>query len=178
MGAWSTPKLLAFLCEAYIAHSAQHTTVYDMQGWQSRSGRPGNRRTIVLTAWDDVADTSLAGEKHAYHQHRFVPAQTSQSESKRELRRPENKQIVGAVAMPTFLTSVAQNKIQSSNKLILCAASLSMYLKPPMPMDTNLHGVVVKRILLLIMPRLKWRCFRPKLAPEPIYEYQIFHALA
>ena len=44
-------------------------------------------------------DTLLVGEKHAYRQQRFVPAPTSQSEPSRKLGRPENKQIVGAVAM-------------------------------------------------------------------------------
>ena len=34
--------------------------------------------------------------------------------------------------------------------------------------------VVMKWILLLIMPRLKQRCFRPKMAPEAIQEHQIF----
>ena len=41
---------------------------------------------------------SLVGEKHAYRQYRLVPAQTSRSERKRELRRPENNQIVSAMA--------------------------------------------------------------------------------
>ena len=88
MGAWgdeAPPNFLAFLCEAYIAHSAQHTIVYDMQGWRSRSGRPSNRRTNVLTE-SDVANPSLVGEKHAYCQHRFVPPRISQSKHKRDLR--------------------------------------------------------------------------------------------
>ena len=48
--------------------------------------------------WDDVANPSLAGEKHAYRQHRFVPPRTLRSKRKRELRRPENNQIESAVA--------------------------------------------------------------------------------
>ena len=35
--------------------------------------------------------------RHAYRHHRFVPARTLRSGHKRELRRPENKQIVSAV---------------------------------------------------------------------------------
>ena len=73
-----------------------------------------------------------------------MPAQTSWSEHKREQWRPENKHIVGAVAMHTFLTGVARNKIQS-NKILtgFCVPLFHpvqwVYLKPPMPMDTNLH---------------------------------------
>lgn len=48
--------------------------------------------------WDGVADPSLVGKIHAHHHHKFVPTRTSWSERKRELWRPENKQIVSAEA--------------------------------------------------------------------------------
>ena len=48
--------------------------------------------------WDDVADPSLVGEKHAYRQHRFVPTWTLWSERKIEVQRHENKQSESAVA--------------------------------------------------------------------------------
>ena len=40
----------------------------------------------------------LVGEKHTYYQHTFVPARTSRSECKRELRKPGNKHIESMVA--------------------------------------------------------------------------------
>ena len=109
-GAEAPPNFWHFYVKCIAnTYSTQHTTAYDMQGWQSRSGRPGNRRTNVLT---EMMLLKLVGEIHAYRKHKFVPAQTSRSESKRELQRPENKQIVSGVAMHTFFTGIARsNKI-------------------------------------------------------------------
>ena len=53
-GAEAPPNFWHFYVKR-IAHSTQHTTVYDMQGWRSRSGGPGNHRTNG----DDVADNTL-----------------------------------------------------------------------------------------------------------------------
>ena len=49
-------------------------------------------------AWDSIADPLLAGEKPAYRLYRSMPARTSRPGCKRELRRPENEQILSAVA--------------------------------------------------------------------------------
>ena len=67
-----------------------------------RLGRPGpphfSRKLLKLDLQTLNIFNGTIGEKHAYRQYRFVPAQTSRSESKRELLRSENKQIVSAVA--------------------------------------------------------------------------------
>jgi len=47
--------------------------------------------------WGRIADPFLAGKKPAYHLYRSMLAQTSQSGSKRDLRRPDNEQILSVV---------------------------------------------------------------------------------
>jgi len=69
-----------------------------LQGQRSRSGRPGNRRTNVLT---EIASPTLclqARSPRIVCTDRSMPARTSRSGSKSELRRPEKEQILSVVA--------------------------------------------------------------------------------
>ena len=77
---------------------------------------------------------------------------------------------------------VARNKIQN-NKLLtgfrvpLLRPVPRVYLKPPIPMDTNLH-VCGHEVNSVTIPRLKQRLqsdvLGPKKVSEPISEHQIF----
>ena len=133
------------------------------QGWQSKSGRPPNLLTEMM-----LPIPSLVDEKHAYRQHRFVSAQTLLSKHKRELRRPENKQIVSMVTTHSWqalfgIRSRVKKNLTGFRMLLLCPVP-RVYLKPPMSMDTNLHGG--REANSVTMPRLKRRLpsdvFRPK----------------
>ena len=133
--------------------------------------------------WDDVADPSLVGEKHAYRLHRFVPAQTSWSECKRELPRSENKQLGGH----TFLMGAAWNKIQTKCKakhwlVFVCRFFIRFpgwaWNRHAMPMDTNLracgreanqNSVTMSRL----KRRLQVMFLGPKKASEAISEHPI-----
>ena len=66
------------------------------QGRRSRSGRPGDHRTNILT--DSIVDPLLAGEKLVYCLLRSMRTRMSLLGLKRELRRPENKQILNVMA--------------------------------------------------------------------------------
>jgi len=97
------------------------------------------------------------GEKHAYCQYRFVAARTSQSESKRELLRSEQADC--ECGGHKFLTGDARNKMQNNKiftdfSVLLFRLVPRVYLKPPMPMDTNLH-VCGREVNSVTMPRLK-----------------------
>ena len=73
----------------------------------------------------------------------LCPHELRRSERKRELRRPENKQLDGQ----TFLTGAAWNKIRLNAKQNLTGFHASLLhpvprvrLKPLLPMNTNLHA--------------------------------------
>ena len=104
-----------------------------------------------------------------------------QSECKRELRRPENKQLDGR----TFLTGAAWNKIRLNAKQNLTGFHASLLhpvsrvrLKPPLPMNTNLHACDREANQNSVtMPGLKRRLqvmyLGPKKASEAISECPI-----
>ena len=104
------------------------------------------------------------------------------SKRKRELRRPENKQLDGQ----TFLTGAAWNKIRLNAKQNLTGFHASLLhpvpwvrLKLPLPMNTNLHvcGREANQNPVT-MPGLKQRLqvmfLGPKKASETISEHPIF----
>ena len=74
-----TASVSQILCSCFCTCPCCVYVVYTGQ-W-SRSGRPGDHWTNVLTA-----DPLFADEKHAYCLHRSVSTQTSQLERKRDLK--------------------------------------------------------------------------------------------
>ena len=127
------------------------------QGRQSRSGRPSDHRTNVLT---EIASLILCLQPRNL---RIVctdpcPARRSWSGCKRELQRPENEQILSAVATrsrPALLECDKLSKILRGLRASLLHA-VPRGLKPPM--GTCLHGC--RREVNqnpVTMPRLKQR---------------------
>ena len=111
----------------------------------------------------------------------MCPYEFRRSERKRELRRPENKQLDGQ----TFLTGAAWNKIRLNAKQNLTGFHASLLhpvprvrLKPPLPMNTNLHpcGREANQNSVT-MPGLKQRLqvmfLGPKKASEAFSEHPI-----
>ena len=94
----------------------------------------------------------------------------------RELRRPENKQLDGQ----TFLTGAAWNKIRLNAKQNLTGFHASLLhpvprvrLKPPLPMNTNLHtcGDEANRTMPGVKQRPQVMFLGPKKASEAISEH-------
>ena len=77
-----------------------------LQGQRSRSGRPGNRRTNVLT---EIASPTLTYRRESCVSSVQIHARTMdnivytyiRSGRKRELQRPENEQIISLSAVAT-----------------------------------------------------------------------------
>ena len=150
-----------------------------------RLGWPGpshfSRKLLKLELQTLNIFNSTIGEKHAYRQYRFVPARTSQSESKRELLRSENKQIVGAVATNSWRAMLGIRCRITKYSLIFVRRFFAWFHGCTWNRRcrwTQISMRVVVKWILLPMPRLKWRLpsdvFRPKNISEAISKHQIF----
>ena len=104
------------------------------QIWQTRQSAD---QCFVVLRW---CCRPFACRRDSYLQHRLVLARTSRTERKRELRRSGNKQIESAVATHSWRALLGiRSRVTKYWQAFVCRFS-TVYLKPPMPMDTNLHA--------------------------------------